>query len=202
MLTTAGFLFLHPTPVPDDEDDDPHIHIIRTIKSGVCHKKVVLMTFHNFTKQVLGFFYYASSSTLASLLVFCTILFFLAPIPKWGHRVEAVGLVIRRGGSSNMELPADQRPPSPPPFSSTPTFFTCFSPGLKQVVLNMDSAGLRIKEDRSVVINPFPLQSNGGEEKLACHLSFSVHTPVHKIKPDPIHHILLKEVDVYFYQEM
>ena len=99
-----------------------------------------------------------------------------------------------------MELPTDQRPPSPPSFSSTPTFFTCFSRGLKQVVLNMDSAGLRIKEDRSVVINPFPLQSNGGEEKLA--LSFSVHAPVHKIKPDPIHHILLKEVDVYFYQDM
>ena len=64
----------------------------------------------------------------------------------------------------------------------------------------MDSAGLRIKEDRSVVINPFPLQSSRGEEKLG--LSFSVHTPVHKIKPDPIHHILLKEVDVYFDQEM
>ena len=64
----------------------------------------------------------------------------------------------------------------------------------------MDSAGLRIKEDRSVVINPFPFESNGGEEKLA--LSFSVHAPVHKIKPDPIHRILLKEVDVYFDQEM
>ena len=89
---------------------------------------------------------------------------FLAPIPKWGHPVEAVALVIHREVLDQYGAARRSKRSESSPFSSAPSFLT-LSPGLKQVVLYME-LGIKGGLSPSVVISLFPLTWNRGEDKL------------------------------------